>query len=50
MTVKEVETLFNNYWHLPAQLYVITDGYWQKNKTTEGKQLKEYNNSLAESQ
>lgn len=40
MTLKEVEDLFNNCWHLPAQVYVDTDGYWQKNKATECKQLK----------
>ena len=50
MTVKEVETIFNNHWHLPAQVYVIKDGYWQKNKTTGSKQLKDFNNYFAASQ
>ncbi len=44
MTLKEVESIFKTSWHLPAQVYVITGGYWQKSRSTEGKQLKEYNN------
>ena len=42
MTTKEVEILFENCWHLPAKVYADIDGYWQKNKKTEGSKLKEY--------
>jgi hypothetical protein len=42
MTTKEVETLFENYWHLPAQVYADIDGYWQKNRETECRRLKEW--------
>jgi|CXWL01.1.fsa_nt_gi hypothetical protein len=41
MTTKEVEGLFENYWHLPAQVFVDIDGYWQKNKQTESWRLKD---------
>lgn len=42
MTTKEVEDLFENYWHLPAKVYADIDGYWQKNRITECSLLKEY--------
>ena len=42
MTTKEVEDLFENYWHLPARVYANIGGYWQKNKKTEDTRLKEY--------
>lgn len=42
MTTKEVEELFENYWHLPAKVYADIDGYWQKNNRTECSLLKEY--------
>lgn len=42
MTTKEVEDLFENYWNLPAKVYAIIDGYWQKNRKIEGSLLKEY--------
>lgn len=41
MTTKEVEELFENSWHLPAQVYARVDGYWQKNRETETSSLKE---------
>ena len=42
MTIKEVEDLFENSWHLPAKVYAAIDGYWQKNPKTEARRLKEY--------
>lgn len=42
MTTKEVEELFKNYWNLPAKVYAIIDGYWQRNRKIEGSMLKEY--------
>jgi hypothetical protein len=41
MTTREVEELFESHWHLPAKVYVEIGGYWQKNKKTESRRLKE---------
>jgi hypothetical protein len=42
MTTKEVEELFENSWHLPAQVYANINGYWQKNRKTESSRLYQY--------
>ena len=46
MTTREVEQLFENNWHLPAKVYVKIAGYWQKNRKTESRRLKECITSL----
>lgn len=41
MTTRQVEQLFEEQWHLPAKVYVEIGGYWQKNRQTESRRLKE---------
>ncbi len=41
MTTRQVEELFEDSWHLPAKVYVEIGGYWQKNRHTESRRLKE---------
>ncbi len=46
MTTRQVEELFESHWHLPAKVYVEIGGYWQKNRQTESRRLKECITSL----
>ena len=45
MTIKEVEALFENNWHLPAKIYVTVEGYLLKNQSTEQWLLKKCTDS-----